>query len=98
MDNVPVVEAANNMDYGVDILDMAEELVAETCARGGAFDQSGDIDEFEEGGNDGLRRHVRRDAGQAVVRDRRHTVVRIDGAEGVVFGRHLSAAERVEKR
>ena len=52
MGDVAVLEAAKNVDDGVDFADVGEELVAEAFALGGAAYEAGDIDEFEAGRND----------------------------------------------
>ena len=61
--NVLILEATDDLHDGIDFADMAEELVAEAFALAGAFDQTGDIDEFDGRGN-GLFRLGKR--GQSV--------------------------------
>ena len=51
MGDVAVVEAAQYVDDGVRVADVGEELVAQSFAFRRAFDQSGDIDDFDGGRN-----------------------------------------------
>ena len=55
--DVRVFEAAHDLHDGVDLADVAEELVAETLARARAFHEAGDVDELDRGRDDdvGLR-------------------------------------------
>ena len=71
MDDVVVLEAAQDMGDRIDLAHMAEKLVAEPLALGGAAHQPGDIDEFELGRDDlrpilrGGRRPSSRSSGTA---------------------------------
>ena len=47
--DVVILEAAQDVDDGVDLADVAEELVAEPFALGRAFDEPGDVDEAQAG-------------------------------------------------
>ena len=51
MDNVVVFKTSNYVQDGVDLANMAEELVAKAFALAGPFYQSGDVDKFHLGGN-----------------------------------------------
>ncbi len=44
-----VVEAAHDVDDGVGLADVGQELVAQAFALGGAGDQAGDVDELDDG-------------------------------------------------
>ena len=93
-----VLEAAQDVDDGIDLADVGEELVAEALAFRGAAHQAGDIDEFQAGG-DGLDRladlgqYMKARVGHADAAD-----VRFDGAERVVrrLGRG-GGGQRVEQ-
>ena len=50
--DVVVLEAADDLDDGVDFADVGQKLVAEPLARARALDQAGDVDELEDGGDD----------------------------------------------
>ena len=52
MDDVGVIKDADDMADGVAFANMGEELVTETFAFAGAFDEAGDVDEFDRGGDD----------------------------------------------
>ena len=52
VDGVIILEAADDMDDGVDLADVGQELVAEAVALAGAGDESGDVDEFDGGRDD----------------------------------------------
>ncbi len=52
MDDIFILEAADNVDDGVALADGGEELVAEAFSVGGSFDEAGDVDEFEGGRHD----------------------------------------------
>ena len=47
MRHVAVLEAAQDVDDGVDLADIGQELVAQALTLGGTADQAGDIDEFQ---------------------------------------------------
>ena len=49
MGDVAAFEAAQDVDDGVDLADVGEELVAEALALGGAAHQAGNVDELELG-------------------------------------------------
>ena len=55
--HVVVVEAAQHMDNGVSLTDIAQELVAQALATAGTLDQTGDIDDLDRGGHDACRIH-----------------------------------------
>ena len=79
--HVGIVEAAQHVDDGVDLADVAEELVAEPFARGGAAHQAGDVDELELRRDDLRRLGDARRALQPLVRHGDAADVRLDGAE-----------------
>jgi len=90
--NVLVLKATDDLHDGIDFADMAEELVAESFALAGAFDQPGDIDEFD-GGGDGLFRLGKR--GQSVkpwVGNADDADVRLDRAERKIGRLRLAGA------
>ncbi len=47
--DVVILEAAQNMDDGVHLADVAEELVAQALALRGAAHEAGDVDEAQAG-------------------------------------------------
>lgn len=89
VDDLRVREAADDVEDGVGLADMAEELVAETFTLGRAFDDAGDVDELHGGGDDRVGFDHGDDAIHARVRDLDDADVGVDGAEGVVGGLRL---------
>ena len=47
VNDVVVLEAADDLNDGIDIADVAEELVAESCTFAGPFDETRDIDKLD---------------------------------------------------
>src|SRR6185503_11855733 len=47
VENVGLLEATDDLHNGIDLPDVAQELVAQAFARAGAFDQAGDVDELD---------------------------------------------------
>ncbi len=84
VDDFGVVEAADDVGDGVGGADVAEELVAETLALGGAFDEAGDVDELHGGGDEGFGLDELGDFGETGVGDSDDAGVGVDGAEGIV--------------
>ena len=84
MDDVVVVKAAHNMDNGVDLADMGQELVAEAFALGRATHQAGDVHELHHGrrGLFGVIELGQRL--QAGIGHGDHADVGVDGAERIV--------------
>ena len=97
MGDIVVVEAAEHVDDGVAVANIGEELVAETLAFGGAFDETGDVDNLDGGGYDGGRAFNLDEFGEAFVGDGDDADVGFDGAEREVGGLGFSVAEAVEK-
>ena len=84
MDDIGILKAADHLEDGIDFADVAEELVAKAFALAGAFDNACNVDQGEGAGNDFLRGYELGDAGQAGIRHRDNTLVRLDGAERVI--------------
>jgi hypothetical protein len=96
MDDIVVLEAAHDVDDGVGLADVGQELVAQAFAFRGAGDQAGDIDELDD-----RRLHALRldDGGsaQARVGDFDDADVGLDGAERVVLGGDSRFGQGVEE-
>ena len=74
----------------VDFADVSKKLIAQTFARAGAFHETGDVDEFENGRHEFLglahfSQHI-----QTFVRNGHNTGIRVDGAEPVISGKGFS--------
>ena len=95
---VGVDERPEEEHDGVDLADVGQELVAETFARAGAFDQTADVDELH------ARRHDLAGVGhgrqqvEPLVGDLGDADVGVGGGEGVGRGERATAGERVVQR
>ena len=92
MHDVAVLEEPHDMGDRVDAADMSEKLVAEPLALARPFDQSGDVDEFQRGGDDAPRFfEIRKDL-EPFIRHRHDAGIRLDRAEREVgrFGAPLA--------
>ncbi len=98
MDDVGVLEAAHDVGDRVGLADIREELVAETLALRCARDQSRDVDELHDRGDDLLRLVDRGELFQARVGYFDHADVGLDGAERIVLRGDARLGERVEER
>jgi len=98
VDDLGVVEAADNVTDGVGGADVAEELIAKAFAFAGAFDEAGDVDELHRGGDEGFWLDEFGYFGEAGVGNGDDAGVGVDGAEGVVGGLCLGRGEGVEDR
>ena len=86
-----------NMDYGISLSYVGEELVTETLALACALYEPGDVDNLDGGWDDlggmlNLVKHL-----ESVVGDRYDAYVRLNGAEREVGRLGLSVREAVEK-
>jgi hypothetical protein len=96
--NVGIFEAAHDLDDGIHLADVTEELVAESFALRGAPDQAGDIDELEGGGDLGGDLGDGGELRETWIRDADDAEVGFDGAKGIVFGWGLmGTGESVEE-
>ena len=95
--DVGVLEAADDVDDRVHFADVGEELVAEAFTLAGAFDQAGDVEEFDSGRHRALRADDLRERVQARVGHRHDAGVRLDGGEGIVGDERAGRRQRVEE-
>ena len=98
MDDIVVAEAAHDMGDRIDLADMAEKLVAQPLAAGGAAHQPGDVDEFELGRDDLCRFRQARADREPLVGHRDPPDIGLDRAERVIcrlgrFGRGQGVEE-----
>lgn len=84
-----VLEGTNDVVDAVDVLDVAEEMVAQTLALRCTPHDTGDINNLEHCRNFGLRVVHIAQLAEAVVRHRNHGLVWLDRAEGVILGRDV---------
>ena len=98
MGDVAALEAAQHMDDGIDLADVAEKLVAEPFAGRGAAHQAGNVDELELGLDDRLGAGNAGDLLQARIGHGDAADIRLDRAEGIIGrlrGRRLG--QRIEQ-
>jgi hypothetical protein len=96
--DVIVVEAADDVDDGVALTDVTEELVAEALTLGGTLHQSGDIYDLTRCGHDTSRMDDLSELRQTLVGYGDDTEVGFNRTEGEVGCLCLSARQAVEKR
>ena len=96
MNYVVVLETAHHVRDCIDLADVGEELVAEALALRGAFDDAGDVDEFDRRRHDLFGLGNRGEPLEPRVRHRHDANVRIDRAERVVLGRDLRPRQGIE--
>ena len=98
VDDVLVLEAADDLYHGVGLADVGEELVAEPLALRRAADEPGDVHELDRRGDDGRRLDYLCQRFEPLVGDGDDADVGLDGGEGVVGGeRRRLRGERVEE-
>ena len=96
MNDIAVVEAAEDVQDGVGFPDVREELVSETLSLGSALHQTGDVHDFHRGGNGALGLADLRKDLQALVRHIGGADIRFDGAERVVGALGLPGTDAVK--
>ena len=82
--HVLVLEAPDDVDYGVALPDGGEELVPQSLPVARPLDEPGDVDEFESRGHDLDALVDDAQHGEAGVGHLDYARVRLDGAEGVI--------------
>lgn len=97
VDDVGIFKAADDLDNGVGVADVREELVAEPFSLGGAFDKTCDVDETDGGRDDLFALGLVGEDLEAGVGEVDNADVRVDGAKGVVFRGDLFACDCVEE-
>ena len=96
VDDIVVGEDPDHLTDGVALANVGQELVTQTGALGGAFDDAGDIDEGHRCRKDSFGPEHLRQPGQPGVGQRDHTLVGLDRGEWVVGRQHVIACQRVE--
>ena len=95
--DIAVLEAANHMDDGVGGADVAEELVAQTLALAGALDETGDVDELDDGGGGLLGGIEIAQPLQPLIGHGDHAHIGVDGAEGIIVGGNTGVGDGIEQ-
>lgn len=86
VNDVWVIENADDVTNGVTFANVREELVAKAFAFAGAFDEAGDVDEFDGGWNDFFGIYGFGKLFEAMVRYFNDADVGVDGAERIILG------------
>ena len=98
VNNVIIVKAADNVADSFCFTDVGQELVTQTFTFGGAFHQTGDIDEFHGGRQNTLWFYDFRQCIQAGIRHRYHAGVRLNCTERKVRRFNTCFGQRVKQR
>ena len=97
MGDVAVVEAAQHVDDGVGVADVAQELVAQPLALRGPFDQARDVDDLDRGRHDALRAVDFRQPDEPFVGYGDDAHVGLDRTEGEICRLRLGVRQAVEQ-
>ncbi|GAA3220338.1 hypothetical protein GCM10020256_26270 [Streptomyces thermocoprophilus] len=97
VDDVLVLEGADDLADRVGLTDVREELVAQALTLGGAAHDARDVDEVDRRREDALRAEDLRQLGQPGVGDADDADVRLDGGERVVGRQHVVLGQGVEQ-
>ena len=95
--DIAVLEAANHMDDGIGGADVAQELVAQTLALACALDQTGDVNELDDGGGGLLGGIEIAQPLQPLIGHGDHAHIGVDGAEGIVVGGNTGIGDGIEQ-
>ncbi len=96
--HVRILKATNDLKNGVDFTDMGEELIAEPLPFAGSFDDTGDIHQFEHGGQNSLRSDLRGNPLKASIWNTDNSFIGFDRAKRVIGGLSpLGTGEGIEK-
>lgn len=90
-----VFEGSDDVVNAVDLLDVAQEMVAETFALRGASDQTCDVDDLEDGADFRFGFPHFTEFVESFIWDRHYSLVGFDGTEGVIFCRDIEFGENV---
>lgn len=91
--DIGVMKASDDVDDGIDFADVGKELVAESFAFGGPFDESGNVDEFDTSGENLFGARDLGEDFESWVGDADDSDVWFDGAEGEVGGLGLCVSD-----
>ena len=94
--DVVIVKAANNMRDCVALTNIGQELIAQAFAFASTGNQTGNVHEFHDSGNDAGRMHNVGKLLQSVIRYFHDSDVGFDGAERIVFGGNARLGQSVE--
>ena len=99
VDYVGIFETTDHLHDRINLTNVAEKLVAQPFAHTSAFDNAGNVNQFQDGRDDFLRFDVLGDSFEAVVGDADDPLVRFDRAKRIVRARCcLRTGQCVEQR
>ncbi len=84
VDHVGIFETADDLQDGVDLANVTEELVAQPLTFAGPFDDAGDIHQLDDRGDELLGHDVLADPSQPVVGHAHDPLVGLDRAERII--------------
>ena len=87
--DIAIFEAAHHLDNRVHFTNVVKELIPEPFTCAGAFDQAGNVDEFDRSWDNFFRMGNLRDFLQARIRHGHNADVWIDSAKRIIFRRRL---------
>ena len=98
VDNVPAAKAAHDVQNGIHLANVGEELIAKPFAGACAANDAGDIDDSHLRRNDFFGGLEAIDHRQPLIRHAHHAHVGLDGGEGIVRRQRPRRRECVEER
>ena len=97
MRHIGVVETADDVNNGVCLAYVLQELVSKPFTLRGALYETGDVDELDDGGKGTFGLNNLREFLESFIRYLHHSHVGFDGAEGVVGSFGFCSRQRVEQ-
>ena len=98
VDDVLVIEAADDVDNRVGRADVREEFVAEALALRRALDETRNVNKLDDGGGLLLGLIELGEPVEPLVRHGDHADVRVDGAEGIIRGLGARVGDGIKER
>ena len=96
MNNVVVLEAADDVRYGVAFADVGEELVSKAFTFARACYEAGNVNKFDGCRNNAVRLNDFSELREPRIRNLDDADVRFDRAEGIIFSCNSSLGQRIE--
>ena len=97
VDDIGVIEHADNLCNGFGLADICQELIAQAFTLGGTFDDAGDVHEGHRSGQQLLGTEDLSQLRQAGIRQVHDADIRLDRGERIVRCEHLVAGQCVEE-
>ena len=97
MDDVPILEATDDVQHSVHLPDVGKELVPQTLSLGGTPDKAGNVHEFNDSRRILLRMVHLGQLVQPLIGYGHHAYIGFYGAEGVIGGLCAAAGQGIKK-